>query len=165
MKRLISISIATLLLFGPAPATAASLGPDAEACRAGSREPAILVNVKGFRRPTGFVRVQLHGSNAATWLGNKTHMKRIELPVSQAVMPVCVRVPAPGRYAIAVRHDEDGDKKMTRRDGGGYSRNPDLSITHLKPSYEESSFSVGNGTTSIDVTLNYLFGLSIRPVR
>lgn len=148
-----------------APVAAAPLGPEAAACRPGSREPAILVNVRGFRKPSGFLRVQVHGSDASTWLGDKTHLKRIELPVTRSVMPVCVRLPAPGRYAVAVRHDEDGDRKMTRRDGGGFSGNPDLSITKLKPSYSESSFTVGNGVKPVEVVLNYLFGLSIRPVR
>lgn len=165
MKRLLPPALLAALILAPAPAATAVLGPEADACRPGARAPAVLVNVKGFRRQAGTIRVQLHGGNAATWLGDKTHMKRIELPVSRAEMPVCVRVPRPGRYAIAVRHDEDGDRKMTRHDGGGYSGNPDLSIARLKPAYDESAFTVGNGVAKVDVVMNYLFGLSVRPVR
>lgn len=162
MKKILLLPLIALAAANSA-AAQAPIGPEAAACRA--NQPSILVNVYGFRRQTGTIRVQLHGSNAATWLGDKTHMKRVELPVTATAMPVCVSVPAPGRYAIAVRHDEDGDRKFTRHDGGGFSRNPSLSITNLKPSYARTSFEVGAGTTRIDVVMNYLQGLSIRPIR
>ncbi|MFN3945062.1 MAG: DUF2141 domain-containing protein [Allosphingosinicella sp.] len=152
-------------LAAAAPAAAqAPIGPDAAACRGGG--PAILVNVRGFKNATGTVRVQLHGDNAATWLERGKYMKRIELPVpANGVMPVCVRVPGPGRYAIAVRHDMDGDGKMTANDGGGFSRNPRLSVSSLRPRYQDVSFQVGEGVQSIDVVMNYRYGLTIRPVR
>lgn len=162
-KRLI-LAAAAMAASIPAAAHAA-FGPEAPACRAGAGQSAILVNVTGLRRPTGFLRVQVHGDNAATWLGDKTHLKRIELPVTATNMPVCVRVPGPGRYAVAVRHDEDGDRKLTRRDGGGFSGNPRLSVVNLRPSYQQSAFIVPEaGVKQVNVVLNYLFGLSIRPV-
>ncbi len=162
-KRLI-LAAAAMAASIPAAAHAA-VGPEASACRVGAGQPAILVNVTGLRRPTGFLRVQVHGDNAATWLGDKTHLKRIELPVTATNMPVCVRVPGPGRYAVAVRHDEDGDRKLTRRDGGGFSGNPRLSVVNLRPSYQQSAFIVPEaGVKQVNVVLNYLFGLSIRPV-
>lgn len=165
MKRLILPMFGLLLAAAPQAGFAQAMGPEAAACRPGANVPAILVNVYGFRKQTGTIRVQVHGDNAATWLGDKTHLKRIELPVTRAAMPVCVRVPAPGRYAVAVRHDEDGDGRFTRNDGGGYSGNPRLSVTHLRPSYSRASFTVGNDVTRVDVVMNYLFGLNIRPVR
>lgn len=147
-----------------APAAArAPVGPEAAACQTGG--PAILVNVTGFRHQTGKIRVQLHSAGADTWLKKPGYAKRIEVPVTAAVMPVCLKVPGPGNYAIAVRHDEDGDGRMTRHDGGGYSNNPDLSITHLQPSYQEAMFKAGSGVTPIKVVMNYLYGLSIHPVR
>ncbi len=165
MKTILLLAPALLLLAaGQAHSAEAAIGPEAAACRPGSNQPAVLVNVRGFRERTGTIRVQIHGSDANTWLGNKTHLKRIELPVSRPNMPVSVALPGPGRYAVAVRHDQDGDRRFTRRDGGGYSGNPRLSITSLKPPYERSAFRVGNGTTRVDVVMNYLVGLSIRPV-
>jgi uncharacterized protein (DUF2141 family) len=145
------------------PAWAAPLGPDAQYCRSGSG-PALLVNVHGFRRQAGTIRVQLHGSNASTWLERGGWARRIELPVTAPTMPVCIRLPSPGRYAVAVRHDEDGDGRMTRRDGGGYSRNPRLSIASLRPAYDAAAFSAGPGQTRIDIVMQYLTGVSVRPV-
>jgi uncharacterized protein (DUF2141 family) len=163
MRSLFLAAIAAALI--PATAEAQTpLGPDAPACRSGG--PAILVNIKSFKAPTGIVRVQLHGSDASTWLERRKYMKRIELPVPPSgVMAVCVRVPGPGRYAVAVRHDVDGDGKMTADDGGGFSRNPRLTLTNLRPRYQDVSFNVGEGVQSIDVVMNYRFGLTVRPPR
>lgn len=165
MHKLLILTAASLAAIPPAAGAQAAVGPEASACRASAGQSAILVNVTGLRRPTGFLRVQVHGDDAATWLGDKTHLKRIEVPVTATNMPVCVRVPGPGRYAVAVRHDEDGDRKLTRRDGGGFSGNPRLSVVNLRPSYQQSAFVVPEaGVKRVNVVLNYLFGLSIRPV-
>jgi len=149
-----------------APAAAAqAIGPDAAACRANADRPAILVNVTGFKEQSGRVRVQLYGTNPADFLAKGKYVRRIDLPVSGGRMAVCVAVPNPGNYAIAVRHDVDGNgKKGDWGDGGGFSRNPGLSLFHLKPSFKEVALPIGKGVRSIDVVLNYKRGLSIGPV-
>jgi uncharacterized protein (DUF2141 family) len=166
MKRAgLGLISAVLLAGAPLAAAPVPVGPDAASCRADADGPAILVVVHGFRRQSGTIRVQLHGDNGKTWLKTKAWMRRIELPVSAPVMPVCIKVPQPGRYAIAIRHDMDGDRKMTKSDGGGYSNNPSLGITKLQARYNEASFTVGNGVKQVDVVMNYLQGLSVRPIR
>jgi uncharacterized protein (DUF2141 family) len=134
-------------------------------CQPGAGGPAILVKVEGLRKRTGSLRVQLHGSDAATWLEKGKWMQRIEVPVTGSAMAVCLKVPSTGRYAIAVRHDEDGDGKTTAKDGGGYSRNPHLTIFDVRPSYGDASFVAGPGVTTINVVMNYLSGLRIGPVK
>jgi uncharacterized protein (DUF2141 family) len=80
-------------------------------------------------------------------------------------MNICVAVPGPGRYAVAVRHDVDGDNaKGDWTDGGGFSNNPSISLFHLKPSYQQTAVAVGNGVRPVNVLLNYRRGLSIGPV-
>ena len=79
-------------------------------------------------------------------------------------MPICVSLPRAGRYAVAVRHDIDGDGNDWG-DGGGFSRNPRLSLTSLRPRYQNVAFDVGGGIQNVNVVLNYRFGLSVRPVR
>ena len=77
----------------------------------------------------------------------------------------CVNAPAPGRYAIAVRHDVDGNGSSGWNDGAGFSRNPSLSLTRLRPNVNAVAIDVGRGVTPVNVVLNYRFGLSIHPVR
>lgn len=149
----------------PAPAQAA-LGPDAAACRPGANRPAILVNVTGFKNRVGRLRVQIYSGNPADFLAKGKKLRRIDLPVtSSGDMSVCVAVPRAGNYAVAVRHDADANGKSGWSDGGGFSRNPSISLVSLRPRHSEVVIPVGNGVKTTNVVLNYRRGLSIGPVR
>jgi uncharacterized protein (DUF2141 family) len=154
---LVAVSLAAV----PAAAQPA-LGADAAICRAG--HPSILVNVMGFNQRTGNVRVALYG-NPSTFLDHGATMRKINLPVTPSgPMRICIAVPHPGRYAIAVRHDVDGDNARNDwSDGGGFSRNPHLSLLHLRPSFDDVAVNVGQGVLGVNVVLNYRYGLSIHP--
>ena len=147
-----------------APASAGALGPDAAVCDAG-REPSVLVRVEGFKARTGKLRVQIYGGDPAEFLEKGKWLKRIDLPVTRSgTMDICVGLPAAGNYAVAVRHDVDGNGKSSWNDGGGFSRNPHLSLTSLKPKHSAVVIPVGAATRTVDVVLNYRSGLSIRPI-
>ena len=145
-------------------AAQAALGPDAARCRSG-QGPALIVSVDGFKARTGNIRVNVYGGDPDKFLERGQYVRQINLRVTRSgPMPVCVALPAAGRYAVAVRHDVDGDGNDWG-DGGGFSRNPRLSLTNLRPRYERVAIDVGNGVQTVPVVLNYRFGLSIRPVR
>jgi uncharacterized protein (DUF2141 family) len=151
------------LAFSPAAAAQAALGPDAAACNA--NRPAVLVSVSGFKNRAGSLRVQLYGSNPSEFLAKGKKLRRIDLPVSGAgSMNVCVAVPAPGTYAIAVRHDADANGKSGWNDGGGFSNNPKISLVDLKPSHREVAIVVGRSVKPVSVVLNYRRGLSVGPI-
>jgi uncharacterized protein (DUF2141 family) len=155
--------VAAIIFAAQATPAQAILGPDAAACRGGG--PAILVNVNGFKARTGNIRVNVYGSDPSRFLERGQYVRRIDLRVTgSGTMPICVSVPRAGRYAVAVRHDVDGDGNDWG-DGGGFSRNPRLSLTNLRPSYQNVAFNVGAGVQPVNVVLNYRFGLSIHPVR
>ncbi|MDB5662370.1 MAG: hypothetical protein JWN59_708 [Sphingomonas bacterium] len=166
MSKLMNVAAATVLALVPAVgAQAAAIGPDAAACRAGAAAPAVLVHIDGFKAHTGRVRVQVYGSDPADFLSKGKRLKRIDLPVaSHGAMDVCVALPAPGNYAIAVRHDINGSGKSDWNDGGGFSRNPSISLVSLKPRYQDVVIGVGGVPRPVDITLNYRRGLSIKPV-
>jgi len=147
------------------PGTAqAALGPDAASCRAGSDGPAVLVHVNGFKARSGNIRVNVYGE-PSTFLQRGRYVRQINVPVTRAgAMPICVALPRTGSYAVAVRHDVDGDGNDWG-DGGGFSRNPRLSLTSLRPRYQNVAISVGANVHPVHVVLNYRFGLSVRPVR
>lgn len=148
----------------PGAAAAAVLGAQAAACHAGGG-PALLVTVEGFRERTGTLRVALYRANAE-FLERHRWLQRIDVPVTRGgPMSVCVPVPAPGRYAVAVRHDLDGNGRSGWSDGGGFSRNPRISLVNLRPRVEDVAINVGaSGIQPVGVVLNYRFGLSIHPV-
>jgi uncharacterized protein (DUF2141 family) len=146
------------------PGAAQALGPDAVHCRSGAGGPAVLVRVDGFKARSGSIRVNVYDS-AATFLERGRYVRQVNVPVTRSgPMPICVRLPRSGQYAVAVRHDVDGDGSDWG-DGGGYSRNPRLSLTNLRPNFRTVDFTVGDAVQSVPVVLNYRFGLSVRPVR
>ena len=67
-------------------------------------------------------------------------------------------VPQPGSYAIAVRHDVNGNGETElTKDGGGVSNNPSFNIFNLgKPSYSKAAFEVGNEVKAISITMHYM---------
>lgn len=163
MKKLLGAGLVALLGLPALPAAAAVLGPDAAACA--RDDPALLVRVDGFKARTGTLRVQIYGDNPADFLAKGKKLRRIDLPVTpRGPMDVCVAVPAPGEYAVAVRHDLDGNGKSGWSDGGGFSRNPSISLLKLKPSYRDVAIQVGESVKRLAVVLNYRQGLSIGPV-
>lgn len=162
MKLVLAIA-ALASLAAPATAAAAPLGPDAPRCRAGDN--ALLVSVSGLKSRAGTLRVQLYGANPADFLAKGKKLRRVEVPVTAQAMDVCVAVPQPGRYAVAVRHDADQNRKSGWNDGGGFSRNPRISLTNLEPKHRQVAINVGPGVHRIPVVMQYRRGLSIGPIR
>lgn len=161
MNKVTGLGLAMAMAAG-VPGSAATMG-DAPACvRGGS---ALLVHVDGFKERRGVLRVQIYGSNPADFLAKGKKLKRIDVPVARGGrMDVCVALPGPGNYAVAVRHDLDGNGKSGWNDGGGFSRNPNISLVQLRPKYRDVVVQVGGGVRPVEVILNYRRGLSIGPV-
>ena len=163
LPTLLVASLAIAALPVAATALAAPVGPDAPRCRPGAN--ALLVSVSGLKSRAGTVRVQLYGANPADFLAKGKKLRRIEVPVTAQAMEVCVALPQPGRYAVAVRHDADQNRKSGWNDGGGFSRNPRISLTDLQPKHRQVAFDVGPGVHRIPVVMQYRRGLSIGPIR
>ncbi|MEO1043824.1 MAG: DUF2141 domain-containing protein [Pseudomonadota bacterium] len=161
-----ALLLPSLLAF-PASATAQrqKISNDMNKCAAGSAGPAVLVEVVGFKAAKGRIRVQSYSATKKKWLKKGQWINRIDIPVALrgGKMRFCMPVPASGDYGIAVRHDLDGNGKSGWNDGGGFSNNPDISLTNLKPSVKKSRIAVGGGVRTITVVLNYRQGLSIEP--
>ncbi|MEM1133648.1 MAG: DUF2141 domain-containing protein [Pseudomonadota bacterium] len=155
----------TLSLPSVAVAQRQKISNDMRKCSSSASGPAVLVEVVGFKNANGRVRVQSYSATKAKWLKKGQWINRIESPVSLSggKMRFCMPVPTSGSYGIAVRHDADGNGKSGWSDGGGFSRNPDISLTNLKPSVKKTSIAINGGVHKITVVLNYRQGLSIEP--
>ena len=156
------IMLAAVALGSAAPA--ALVGSDADACASG--KPSIEVVISGFKQPTGTVKVTLYDGSPAHYLVAHGKLRNVVVPVrSTDPLDVCIAVPTPGLYAVALHHDLNGNGDKDRADGAGFSRNPRLSVFNLKPPFSATGIRVGSGPTRTGVTLMYLRGLSIRPAR
>jgi len=73
-------------------------------------------------------------------------------------MTFCMPFDGPGTYAIAVRHDKNGNGKTDiSSDGGGMSNNPSINIFNLgKPSYKKTRISIGDSVSTITINMRYM---------
>lgn len=154
------------------PTMAQAVLGDTEACAAGATTPAVLAYFDGLKDRKGNLRLELFPNNDADFLqddfllvkAGKT-FRRIELPTPQTgPIALCIRVPAPGIYSMAVIHDRDSLRKFSFTvDGIGFPGNPKLGFS--KPKAAKAAVLVGAGVTVLHVTLNYFRGLSFGPVK
>jgi uncharacterized protein (DUF2141 family) len=157
---------AYLLLFAIAASSAAAsqsaiLGDDAASCRSG--KPSVLVRVSGLKKPTGQIKIGVYESGR--YLQKRGTVSKDTIPIrSGDPIDVCLSVPGPGRYAVAIHHDLNGNGDKDVNDGAGYSNNPRLSLTNLKPSFKATAIQVGPTPRRVAVVLQYRKGLSVGPV-
>ena len=132
------------------------IGNDMRRCSPG-QGPAIRVTVNGVKSSSGKVRAQVYRGTKADWLEKGKWLNRIEIPARKGRMTFCLPVPASGTYAVAVRHDANGNGSTDiRQDGGAMSDNPSINIFNLgKPSISKTRFSVGGGVSSISIVMKY----------
>ncbi len=159
LKFAASIALSTTILLSSAPAFAGGreIPNDMHQCRAGNG-PAVKVKVEGLKAATGNVRIQTYRGTKDEWLKKGAWLHRIETPATGSNMTFCLPVSQAGEYAIAVRHDLNGNGKTDlSSDGGGMSNNPSINIFNLgKPSYTKTKFAIGNEVKSIRITMKYM---------
>jgi uncharacterized protein (DUF2141 family) len=140
------------------------LGSDAAACRPGASGHAALITISGFKDRAGRLRVQGYTGARDEYLESGKYLRRQEIPVTSAgAMAVCLALPGPGQYVIVALHDRNEDGKLSIfGDGIGFSNNPRLGMA--KPGPEKTLFTATEGVTPVPIVLNYLRGLSVRPI-
>lgn len=163
MPRFVASSFLALGALGLATAAPAAaqyrqtIRNDMSKCYAGAG-PAVMITVDGVKASSGTLRVQSYKATASDWLKKGKWLSRIEIPAKQGTMTFCVPVPASGSYAIAVRHDVDGNGSTDiTSDGGAMSNNPSINIFNLgKPSVSKTAVPVSGGVKSIRVQMRYM---------
>jgi uncharacterized protein (DUF2141 family) len=159
ISRLPLFALGGAALIATAAAAAVPAGASSSACVPG--KPSVVVHVAGFKQPRGKVKLSIYGADH--WLNKQGRVGKVKVPVTGRAMDICMPVPAPGRYAVAVHHDFNVNGERDRQDGGGYSRNPKVSLLNPKPSFAKAAFTVGNGPARVGVTLLYIRGLGVGP--
>ena len=158
--------VAMLLLALPEAARAQIYGTDAAACQTGG-VPAIRATIVGLKDRTGRLKLELYPANDNDFLRDDTLLVRenkvfrrvwATTPASGDVA-LCIRVPAPGRYALLFTHDRDGKNKFNFwRDGAGFPSNTKLGRS--RPKLAQAVIDVGRGMTTTTIRAQYLRGLS-----
>ncbi len=138
---------------------ARSMNNDPGQCAAG-KGPAVRITVTGLKSADGNLFVRAYPANSRDWLESKRYVMRVDARPQAGSMTVCVPLPAPGSYAIAVHHDVNGNRKSDLSDGAGMSNNPGirkiLGLVPRPPSVDKTRFSVDGGVSRMSINMQYM---------
>ena len=120
--------------------------------------PAVWINISDVKASTGSLRIQLYRGTRQDWLASGRWLNRIEVPARAGSQQVCMPVPSVGDYAIAIRHDANGNGSSDlTTDGGGMSNNPSINIFNLgRPSIDRTRFSIGREVKPMTIRMRYM---------
>lgn len=148
------------------------LGKAEARCRSDEDGPAFLIDIVGLKDRQGNLKLEVYPANDADFLQDDNILiaqgktfRRVEMPVPKGPRPtLCVRLPGPGRYAVTVLHDRDGNRKFGLSvDGVGFGNNPKLGMG--KPKASAAAINAGRAPTRERIVMNYRRGLlSFGPV-
>lgn len=145
LRLLLSLSI-SILIVGLVPATAADL----------------TVNVQNVEKAQGKVMIALFSADQAAIFPNKgAPMGGIQIQVQSTQVSGVFKDLKPGKYALAVYHDEnDNGKNDTNligipKEPFGFSN--DAQANFGPPKFADAAITVGNAPTTITINLMSLF--------
>ena len=115
----------------------------------------LTVNLQGLRVQTGLIKVALVDSLEA-WDGKAAPVQATGAPPQGEVAQFTFKDLKPGRYAVMITHDENGNGTLDSNligmpvEGYGFSNNPRVM---RKPTWDETRFEVGADNLAINVEL------------
>jgi uncharacterized protein (DUF2141 family) len=146
-------AVGLLTMLAPAAASAQSPAP------LGDTGVRIVVRVHGVRSTDGEVVAVLYGDNPDDFLRAGKRVARVRTPAARGVVVLELSAPRSGRYAIAVYHDENGNRKLDTAltglptEGFGFSNNPRIWLR--PPSLEDAAFTVDARPIAVGIDLRY----------
>jgi len=133
---------------------------------AGEPGPARLrVVVDGVRVPEGTMTATLYPDAQDKFLKANSQLAVWRVPAAAPVTTMCLRLPAPGRYALAIYDDLNLNGRFDHttfapREPYGFSDNPHPLF--ILPSVRSATFAAGPGDTTLHIRLIYPEGAGDR---
>ena len=131
----------------------------APACTGPASSTRLLVGVDNVRSSRGLIAVTLYTDVRRKFLAKRGSLYVGRVPARQGRTEVCIHVPRPGTYALAVYHDADADRSFDRTslglpsEGFGFSNNPPTFLG--MPNFSRVRLSVPRSGTRTVVKLKY----------
>ncbi|HEX4171373.1 MAG TPA: DUF2141 domain-containing protein [Acetobacteraceae bacterium] len=119
----------------------------------------LRVAVSGMHSTQGHIIITIYPDDAVHFLDGAYRVARARVPVALPETQVCIVVPAPGGYAVALFHDENDDGHFDTTllglpaKGFGFSRNPTLFLG--PPRLDQVKFDAHYGDNEIAVHMKY----------
>ena len=119
----------------------------------------LKINLQGIRNNKGVILLSLFSSAEGYPSDAKKAEQKIRMPIKKLQLPIVLKNMKPGKYAVALLHDEDEDGKMATtflglpKEGYGFSNN----VMGLAgpPSFQKASFVVPESGTEILIKVRY----------
>ena len=140
-------------------AVAALQSPAVPECTGPASSTRLLVGVENVKSSRGLIAVTLYTDERRRFLAKRGSLYVGRVPARQGRTEVCIHVPRPGTYALAVYHDADADRSFDRTrlglpsEGFGFSNNPPTFLG--MPNFTRVRLSVPRSGTRTVVNLKY----------
>lgn len=153
LARSVRLAAALSALAGAGAAVAEPL-----ACHGAVTPYKLLITVQGVRNNRGYVVANLYGTNRARWLADNGELGNWRDPATRGEETMCLYLASPGRYAVVVFHDANGNGDLDMgplgpKEAFGFSNN--LHPFLAPPLLHSALFDVGPGVTHIAIRLRY----------
>jgi len=118
----------------------------------------LIIEVEGVRNAEGLIRLALY-DRAEDYPSKGKAIATEDVAAESGSMTFIIPGLAPGSYAIALFHDEDGDNNFDQNFIGipteGYGFSMDAKAFLGAPSFSEAAFALGDGGGTTTVTVVY----------
>ncbi len=153
-RNLLLLSIGSLAAALSAPA-AAGEGD----CTGTASRTHLFVIVENVRSSRCLIAVTVYTDDRRKFLARRGSLYVGRVPARQGRTRVCIHVPSPGTYALAVYHDADADRSFDRTglglpdEGFGFSNNPPTFFG--LPNFDRVRIKVARTGLSTTIRLHY----------
>ena len=131
----------------------------AQDCTGTPSSTRLFVDVDNVREARGLIAVTLYTDERRKFLARRGSLYVGRVPARKGRTRVCIHVPRPGTYALAVYHDADSDRSFDRTalglpdEGFGFSNNPPTFFG--LPNFDRVRIRVPRSDLSTTVRLRY----------
>ncbi|MEA3065586.1 MAG: hypothetical protein QOJ27_2038 [Sphingomonadales bacterium] len=137
----------------------AGVSPAAVECTGIPSSTRLYVDVDNVHSSRGLIAVTLYTDDPRKFLAKRGSLYVGRVRARQGRTRVCIHVPRPGTYALAVYHDADSDRHFDRTglglpaEGFGFSNNPPTFFG--LPSFSRVRLNVAKTGLSTTIRLHY----------
>lgn len=118
----------------------------------------LVLVADGVRSDKGLMTATVYDQKSR-YLKKGGSLKVWRVPAEAPSTTLCIWLPRAGTYSAVIYHDENSNQKWDHAfpyrplEGGGFANNPPVST--LPPSWDKTAFQVGEGETTVHITLRY----------
>ena len=125
-------------------------------CEGAPSDTSIHIVVENVRSDAGLMAATLYGDDETHFLKSQGSLKVWRVPAHAPTTAMCIWLPHPGPYEVAVYHDANSNLKWDHAalgsiEGFGFSRNP--TIFFSPPSLKATRFQAPVGDTTLHIRL------------